>query len=668
MKYKYLLLVAVTLFFGSAVSLADLKLPVKYFGNEGYYYYKVGSKDNLNAVAKKLGITVDEIIRYNPSADQGLMSKQLLFFPVDAYRSHAVTPKPGSAFHNEAVTHVVKRDETLYGIAKLYGVTVDQLAEANPQAVQGVRADDILTIPSNSAATAAEGTPGDGTLGQQGVIYHTIQPGESMYSVSRQYNTTIENLLKLNPGIYPNHFIEGDVIKIQPNVSREITVRQNVKQMIRYTVKKGDTYSSIAKRYGVTAQAIQQANPGKKRFKNGKVIYIPKENVQTTQMNSSHVSTQEMEQTYSPKIGEIYKDVHRLHNDNEINIAIVLPFQLHKATPPRQAFLYTDFYKGFLLAADSISKSVAKKININVFDTQHNLNVTDSLLALPQMKNMDVMIAPSEPKQLQRCNAFGKKNGVTVVNCFSSKNEDYANNPRVLQLNSPASYVAATVNNWIDKKFKDYIAIFLVDPAGSDNDVFPDIQRHVMASKKKYQMMTVNNRLDYATLTQQLDPGSNYLFIPTSPSIELLGKIAPAVKQAKEERYDCEISMLGFPEYLTYLNDYKTTLQSINTYVFSRFFMASESRRRNIERAFMNKFGEEMIHTTPKFGIMGFDLGEYIVRTLGSQDEINSATPYFDGVQMDVQLKRASNWGGLINTCVEIVHLNGTTITESVIK
>ena len=54
--------------------------------------------------------------------------------------------------------------------------------------------------------------------------------------------------------------------------------------------------------------------------------------------------------------------------------------------------------------------------------------------------------------------------------------------------------------------------------------------------------------------------------------------------------------------------------------------------------------------------------------SLGKGDELNSNTPAYDGIQMDIDLKRVSNWGGLVNRCVELVHLYGTSMTESIIK
>ena len=72
--------------------------------------------------------------------------------------------------------------------------------------------------------------------------------------------------------------------------------------------------------------------------------------------------------------------------------------------------------------------------------------------------------------------------------------------------------------------------------------------------------------------------------------------------------------------------------------------------------------------TTPSLGILGFDLGSYIISTLANEGSFATSQKYFDGVQMDIELQRSSNWSGYINKCVELVHFNGSKATESIIK
>ena len=648
---------------------AQLNLPIKTIGDESFYFYKTGNNESIQSIAQKLGVTVDQIITYNPSAKLGIAKKQLLFFPVSAFSNQPQGQKSTASVGNETVTHVVKKGESLYGLARSYNMTIDELVEANPQANNGVQEGDVLMIPQKTTVAPIASAPvvADEPQVEVKTIFHTIKSGETLFGVAKHYNTTIENLIALNPGIYPDKFVEGDVIKVQPNVTGTITIEKDITKFYTYEVKDGDTYESVAAAKGVTATALRQANPDMKKLKKGKTIYIPQSGVETAEISSSKATEKELEQTYANKMSDVYNTVHKIDTDNELNIGIILPFQLQKSNPPRQALLYTDFYKGFLVAVDSIGSKVNKKVNINVYDTQHNLNVTDSLLALDELKNLDIAIAPSEPKQLERINRFGQQNGVTVINCFSTKNDDYAENPRVIQMNTPTVYMVSLVNDWIAKNFKDYTVVYLDESNSEDKEIFASIKDFVKKKNIRSKTINVNDKLEYSRLSHEMDPGMNYLFIPSSGRKELVNKYIGALSTAKSQRFDCEIALLGYPEYVSYLNDFKSSFQAVDTYIFSRFFK-DDSRGQRIEQKFNKMFGDKMLSTTPSMGILGFDMGMYLLQSLNESPEIKESTPAYKGVQMTFDLMRQSNWSGLINKGIKMLHLKGSSMKETMLQ
>ena len=218
------------------------------------------------------------------------------------------------------------------------------------------------------------------------------------------------------------------------------------------------------------------------------------------------ISLDELRNYYAPRINDLYDNLVGKRLENEVNIAMVLPFQLHKSAPPKQAYLYTDYYKGFLLALDSVSHITDKRINLKVYDTQHNLNVTDSILALPELKMMNMIIAPSEPQQLARINAFGKANGVPVMNCFTTKNEDYLDNPYVYQVNTPTNEMIHNVMRWFDEKFTDYNVIFLVAGGDNDTEMFEHMRKHITGKKYPTATINVNGDVSFNTISNQMNP------------------------------------------------------------------------------------------------------------------------------------------------------------------
>ncbi len=666
--YKTFMAAAAMLLMAQMPLSAQLRLPVKTIGRESFYYYKVKKNESVYEVAQKLRVTKDDIIKYNPSASEGFVKDQTLFFPVSAFGGKtgaAPAQRSAASATYETVVHTVKKGETVYGISKAYGISQERLIEANPSIDIAMNVGDEIVIPIARKATTTTAEPG---RQNSGVIFHTIKRGETLYGVAHKYNTSVENVIALNPGLGNGSFRADDVIKIKPNTPQDIKVSKEFRQFVPYTVKQGDTYESVARSHGLTVAQLRDNNPGVDKLKKGKVIYLPKSGYEERTVNSSTATEKELERTYSGKIGSVYSQLHKAKSGKEVKIGIILPFQLQKQDPPKQALLYTEFYKGFLIAADSIGKTGGKKISINVYDTEHNLNKTDSILALPELKQLDLIIAPSEPKQLERINTFGERNGIAVLNCFSMKNDDYASNSSVIQANVPASYLATYVGDWICDRFKKHTVVFLEDPETEDKDMYSNIKNEIVARKMSHKTLTIASDLTAKKLSQYLDPGTNYVFLPNSGSRKLTSKFIGALAAVKSDRFDCGIALIGYPEYIIYPKETVRQLHKIDTYYFSRFYSPATAAPRRVESLYKAKFGEDMMNTAPKMGLMGFDVGLYVMKSLAGNAVINESTPRYEGVQSNFNFTRASNWGGLFNKSYVIVHCTPSGQTRYVVR
>jgi len=674
-------IVAATAF--AVPAYCGLNLPTKTIGNTTYYYYVVQNKDDLNTVAQKIGVSADDIVRNNPSAGEGLAVNQKLYFPVEQFAS--VTPT-GSR------THTVTNGETLYGIARQYGVTVDQLIELNPQSNYGVSPGMVLALPGsvtpgndlaqNSQNNYSSSADNDDAPDQQvrnafarndraqnpqnnysasadypqhnystrseKPIYHTIQPGENIYSVAKRYNAGVEGIMIANPTLRPADYVAGQQIQVTPNSALPFYYESDVVRNYEYVVRDGENYASIARANGISEKELKAANPKQRKAKKGKTIIVPRHERERVRGDIATMSQAELEAYYAPRIDAIYEHIIGSKNQGEVNIAMVLPFQLHKTTPPRQAYLYTDFYRGFLIALDSMRYHTNKRINLRVFDTRHNLNVTDSILSLPQMRQQDVIIAPLEPQQLQRINEFGRRNNVKVINCFTTKNDDFRDNAQVVQVNPTTQDMTAAVLRWFDQKFGDCEVIFLDDPNNEDKEIFGAIRQHIYERNQRNTTVRVGGDLSYNAINAKMDPGSKYIFIPSSQNKDMLKRIIPALKQAKRERFDCDLYLIGWPEYVLYLKDYQTDLQDIDTYMFSRFFNSKGFRSRDVETQYNRWFPGRMLESVPNMMLYGFDTGMYLISTLGNDTAIDENAPLYKGIQTPFKFERHNNWSGSV--------------------
>ena len=489
-------------------------------------------------------------------------------------------------------------------------------------------------------------------------IFHTLQTGESIFTIAKQYNASIEGIITSNPGLKPDEYTPGAKVKVVPNTALPFIYERTGHRYYKYEAGRGETFTSIAAANGITEQELKATNPDLKKVKKGKTVIIPKPYSERVTGEMTTIPLDELRDYYEPRINDIYYNLVGKRLENEVNIALILPFQLHKSAPPKQAYLYTDFYKGMLLALDSASRVTNKHINLKVYDTQHNLNVTDSILSLPDLKTMNMIIAPSEPQQLARINNFGKANGVPVLNCFTTKNEDYLDNPYVYQVNTPTEEMMHNVMNWFDNQFKGYNVIYLVSASDNDKEMYEDIRTHISRKKYSTNVINVNGDLTYNDISNKMNPGSKYVFIPSSGDKGLVKKYMKALKEVKKERFDCDLSLVVYPEYVLYLKDYQTDLQDVDSYMFTRFFNAKGFRTRDLEAAYKSNFEGEPIQATPHMAIYGYDAGLYLLKSLGVDGIINEDTPLYKGIQTSFRWERGDNWRGYTNQAIEIVHFS----------
>lgn len=665
MSIKSLFVIAIVALASLSVQ-AQQHLPKTTIAGHEFYYYETAKGESIYDIAAKLNVTKDEIIKNNPDAADGISDGMKLYFPVE--KGSNVTAASVSA----AKTHTVAQGETLYGLAKRYGTTVEELVAANPGTDGGIKTGQVLTIPQGSSQPAPDANQQvkdafsqnnasvmNLTLPQgSDPIFVTLKYGEGIYDIAKQYNASIESIILANPGLKPNEYTGDTKIKVLPNTALPFVYERTGVRNYKYEVQRGESYASIAKDNGITEQELKAANPDIKKAKKGKTIVIPKPFTERVTGEMATISLDELRNYYAPRINDLYDNLVGKRLENEVNIAMVLPFQLHKSAPPKQAYLYTDYYKGFLLALDSVSHITDKRINLKVYDTQHNLNVTDSILALPELKMMNMIIAPSEPQQLARINAFGKANGVPVMNCFTTKNEDYLDNPYVYQVNTPTNEMIHNVMRWFDEKFTDYNVIFLVAGGDNDKEMFEHMRKHITAKKYPTATINVNGDVSFNTISNQMNPGSKYVFIPSSGDKNLVQKYIKALKQAKNERFDCELSLIAYPECVLYLKDYQTDLQDVDTYMFTRFFNAKGFRTRDLEAAYKKNFEGEPLSAVPNMAIYGYDTGMYLLKSLGVDGIIDDETPMYKGIQTSFRWERGDNWRGYTNQAIEIVHFS----------
>ncbi|MDE6300767.1 MAG: LysM peptidoglycan-binding domain-containing protein [Muribaculaceae bacterium] len=135
--------------FGSLLYTSALDLPVRRIQGRDYYIYNVKRGENIYDIAESLGVSKNDIVKFNPFAEDGLRQGHTLFLPVEEFAEE--NPSHNGITESENGTmlrYKVEKGETLFGIAYKFGVTPDAIAELNPGANAGVRPGMMLNIPA----------------------------------------------------------------------------------------------------------------------------------------------------------------------------------------------------------------------------------------------------------------------------------------------------------------------------------------------------------------------------------------------------------------------------------------------------------------------------------------------------------------------------------------
>ena len=122
------------------------ELPVTSVGGIQCFYYDVKPKESIYSVANELGVSREQIVDYNPTAADGLKPRMRLYFPVEVFQ---VAPGERPAVYAAAAgvtTHVVKKGDTVYGVARTYGMSTDYLLRLNPWADEGITEGQVLRL------------------------------------------------------------------------------------------------------------------------------------------------------------------------------------------------------------------------------------------------------------------------------------------------------------------------------------------------------------------------------------------------------------------------------------------------------------------------------------------------------------------------------------------
>lgn len=395
-----------------------------------------------------------------------------------------------------------------------------------------------------------------------------------------------------------------------------------------YEVPPKETIYSITRKFGITRDDIIKYNPQViDGLRAGDTLLFPvsdcsgedNESAATTEQTETPVEILAEEPTISPAGNDtepaspIAAEPVAAADSDAINVAVMLPFMLEQENITRQAQNQTNFYRGALLAVDSLA-SPERKINLFAFDTEGSAETVARLMNRPELLDADFIIVPGDSLSIEAAAAVADTTGATVVNLFAVKNDAHLRHESVLQANIPHDAMYAHAIKAFCKENADRKVLILnaTDIPAEKRAFIDDLTASLVSTGIPYE------QIDYAGKLMPADLESlasrDYVAIPTSSSREALLKALPTLVEFAEANPTFDIHLFGYPEWVVLRGDIKEKLHRLNTTVYSRFSTALDGADvASVNNSYVKWFGSEPAQSAPDTMLLGFDAIAWIL-------------------------------------------------------
>ncbi|HCE58935.1 MAG TPA: hypothetical protein DER09_14160 [Prolixibacteraceae bacterium] len=601
----------------------------------GFKQYTIESNsETAYSVSKKFGISVEEIYSYNPEIQRlkkGLTIQipQWEFKEIKTVLTFAKKETETVAQKGGMIEHTVVSGETLYGLTKKYNVSESEILKYNPNA-GNLKAGAKILIPVKSETEVVKIEPTQLESVSREMI-HQVEPGETLYGITRKYGISETDLRSANPGF--TALQSGMKLKIpQPetNAARENATEKS--ENVRVPV----TNPAVVLNSG--CEKLPVAVAGSQTY--SVVLFLP------LFLDANAGLNTKIEQ---PIVDSVEFEVNETDTIVEMNEP---QSPLYKFYGNSLNFL--QFYEGVLVAIDSMQK-VGMKVKLNVYDTKDNPETVRNLVGKGILDNTDLIIGPVYENVQKEVAAIAREKQIPMVSPFTPKSALINTNPLYFQINPTREYIAEATLEMIAGNFKgsNFIVVKTSQYEGTAEGQLVDKIKNVVGGFGTRFRVYDFKRERAAGLRAILSPEKeNVVYLPTTDEGELsvaisnLNNLAgdfpiTLVAQANFQQRYPSIDIAHFHNLkMHYINPYFVDYTDVNTIAY-------------VEKFKLN-FGTE----PNSYGIQGFDAAYYFLNALywyGKDFGKCIETHHLKLVQGSYAFGKTGTSGGYLNKGVSVI-------------
>ncbi|MFI3317162.1 MAG: LysM peptidoglycan-binding domain-containing protein [Rikenellaceae bacterium] len=315
--------------------------------------------------------------------------------------------------------HTVEEKETIYGISKAYGVEEQIIIDLNSAEL---KAGENIKIPFQSTPSPQDEMSARKL--KRTFESHKVKAGETLYSISRSYEISVETIMEDNPTIDPIALKTGETILIRKKMQGKSSHQEIETQWADYQadlnlaveadgylyhiVEPGETIYSLSKQHQISEEEFIALNSLEDGLKAGAMVKIP------TIVEDESQDEEILEESQDEQIKDIA--FRSLRSGQTLKVALLLPLSSGESVN-RQ---FADFYQGFEMGLDSVRLKWGRDIELTLFDTQRSSDIVEQIIDSEEFEGTDLIVGPIYEQQIAPVVAWAQRNQVPVVSPLAS--------------------------------------------------------------------------------------------------------------------------------------------------------------------------------------------------------------------------------------------------------
>ncbi|MGG5506826.1 MULTISPECIES: LysM peptidoglycan-binding domain-containing protein [unclassified Myroides] len=591
---------------------------------QNYTSHRVSKGETISKIARENKISVSEILRLNPEAKTGIKEGDVIQVPASKKTGKTgatetpVAKKAEQVTDSKRKTHLVQAKETVFGISRMYNVSVQDLYQWNPELERnGLKTDSHLVV-SPAATTAATDQTANVTVmlpatkavtpvdkAQVGYKEVDIEPRQTLYSLAVEYQTSVQKLMELNPAL-SDGLKSGQKIKV-PILGTNVTEAPKTSETkpvastslgdqsyYTLTIEPKQTLFSIAKEHKLSVEELIEANPElrKSGLQIGMELKIP-----SSEGTPSKITT-EPKWTVEPS-GAFVDLTTAVDRYTAKELVLLLPFNTSRIGDNINDRMKTDgflnmtmdFYLGAKLAIDKATR-MGLPLTVKVFDSNETKNSSDvkRILQGEALDKAEVVIGPFFQSNVDEAVKALPNSDIVLVSPLS--NEKANPSPQLVQTMPYGDVLKQELLEYFIKGNSKITVI--VDEKKTSTKRF---------MQRNYPNIKLIETKELKDIDKTLIAEKNNVFILDSNSIESALLLTDKLKN-RTDKFDIQVASFDKNEVFDYGEIKIETLVGLN-YTFPSVTRDSET---SLDSAFAREYKAQNNAMPNRFAIRGYDV------------------------------------------------------------